>query len=637
MTALPNTQESFLDTISNLILSNDSKRSYKAFKTSKFPLRINIDIANSSNATDSVQAIKNQLTKLDIQWNLVNQLIDFSVSDKDTSSVIINYLLEHRWSMTLDYSHFMTHPGMLFVKGLQQSLNLSENVRKFFSKKSQYGLLAEVNIIGIPGEDIGNEVAAILKFDNYLDADKILAQPNTCDNPFGPKGLSVSRYISKRERSILLTEGNNYRRSHSAYAMTNEETVMYDTIVVENFNDFIPGTLSLEQFETILEKFELFLSIEEVFFPVTNQETDKLRFKKVGFIGLSPDKETSTNLLKSLYYLNDLTLTELLAFSKQDIYDLSKDISNAEQKLTSKSPKLKLSIAQRKHNRHLYENTDSFYVRLNDKVAKVCEPDLNLHESGFINRFVKSFNYQETNVYVNNFPIIFENDDALWAEFWNQFGVDRIKSAKIIKPQFYSKKSNGPLGKIGFVFYEEFKMALRAIILTNNKVIKYQNCPSILIQASFAIQKHSSNSQPSSKLTQPRLHHSNANYHSESETPIPTVLGAGCSPFVSLPEHYLFHPYTVSMAPYTSSIPPDRLDGDGSDFHRLADEAEMHLGSNSYPSYFGYYFPYFPYSGQMPIGGPIPPHMPVNIHPINMAHQMQHSSENKLERKNFQR
>ena len=101
-----------------------------------------------------------------------------------------------------------------------------------------------------------------------------------------------------------------------------------------------------------------------------------------------------------------------------------------------------------------------------------------------INQFSRSLNYQETNIYVNNLPIVFNNDDCTWESFWSQFGI--IKSAKIIKPQFYHEyEDDHKSGKIGFVFYKTFKMAIRAILMTNNKVVNVGHYNPIVIQSSL--------------------------------------------------------------------------------------------------------------------------------------------------------
>lgn len=607
MTALAHTKSSFVEAISKLVLTNNPEKS-------DFPLRVRID-ENSPETTFLVSDLKDHLDGENLPWNSAPPYIEVSLSTKEPSDRLLSHLQHQKWKYVLDYSQFATHPGMVFVRGLQKTPGLQGDLKSHFAAACRYGLVSEVNVIGNSDEGV-HEVAATVKFDNHLDADHILSCPST--SAFGPKPLHVTRYVSKKQRAI---QGDV--KSLAPPALANDDPVIYDTIVVENFNEFVAEPISISQVQNILLKFELFLPIETVFFPLTNKDTDKLRFKKVGFIGLSQDRETNSKLLTALYYLNDLTFLELLAFSQSDVYDLSKDLNTAERDVSSNEPRLKMSIAQRKHNHHLYENSDSPYVFLNDKnEPSISEPDLRLHESEFINRFIKSSNYQETNVYVNNFPIIFGNDDALWAEFWNQFGVDHIKSAKIIKPQFYSKKLDGSLGKIGFVFYKEFKMALRAIILTNNKVIRYKDSPSILIQASFAIQKHSSHSQAFGKAAPQKFHHNTPpNYYPEA--PLPKQYG-GASPFMPIPDQYMFHPYMMSMPPYNPGMPlEERVDD--VEYESNRDEPNLGVASNSFPPQFGYYFPYYPFSGQMPVGGPIPP--PMLVAPASYG--MQYPQEKK--------
>lgn len=537
MTAKPNGNSSFVQKISKLVLEND------------FPLKVSVEIGTSE-ASD----LKEYLDTRNLRWRVEKLAIEVELSDTE-SKEFVNYI-HAKWNYLLDYSAFECHPGLLTVRGYGKS---AEELRGEIYTRIKFKLLSDVK---------AEKDSFTVKFDNHLDAYQLLSQFNSNSNSDSDSNLNlhVSRYTKNLPGS-------------------NDDPVVYDTIVVENLHEF--GTLSLLQFEKLMLKFTLFLPIETVFFPLANKE-ENLRFKKVGFIGLPQNQETNSRLLNALYYLTDLTLLELLDFSQKDIYDLARDLNTRERENFSKSPKLKLSIAQRKHNHHLYENSDSPYICFRDGAYQLAEPDLGLHESEYISRFVKSSNYQETNVYVNNFPIIFNNDDRLWAEFWNQFGADRIKSAKIIKPQFYLKKLDGSLGKIGFVFYEEFKMALRAIILTNNKVIRYDDSPSLLIQASFAIQKNSSHSQLVGK---PQKFHQNLlNYYPEAL--LPKQFG-NASPFVPMPDQYMFNPYMMLMPPY--GVTDKRFE-----------EQRGDLGvANSFPPQYGYYFPYMPYSGQVP--GPIPP------------------------------
>lgn len=622
MTALDQ-DESLVETISKLVLSNDSTASLS--HSHDFPLRVKVDPANSQ-ANESLQQLKSFLSGEGLRWTSGQLWLEVTTSDKNTGNLIVSHLLENNWNSSVDYSQFDSHPGMLFVKGFQKSATLVEDLTEYFTKHSRFKLPAEVNVISVPEDtNDANQVAVIVKYDNHLDADHALGHINGTTS-FGPK-VHGNRYISKKERALLLNDQSS--KSHLSLATSAEDSMVYDTIIVENFNDFIAGTLALEQFHSILDKFELFLPVESIFFPTANNDTDRLRFKKVGYIRIVQDRDMNLKLLNALYYFNGLTLEQMLEFSKDDIYDLIQDLNVPESEPSLKAATLKLSIAQRKHNHHLYENFDSPYVGLGDDgKAQVLDSGRKLFESGFMNRFIKSSNYQETNVYVNNLPVIFENNDTLWSEFWNQFGVGRVKSAKIIKPYFYSKKSDGSLGKIGFVFYEEFKMALRAIILTTNKVIKYKNCPSILIQASFAIQKHRSYSQPSGKQSHPKFHHTTPpmNYYPHQEHP------NGNSTYIPLPEQLVFNPYMMSMPPYAPGVvPDDRPDEESPDFPRpLEDVGTLSTPIvTSHPPQFGYYYPFYHYSGQMPLA-PMPPPMPANG-PIPLPMPAQHNQG--LERK----
>lgn len=622
MTALDQ-DESLVERISKLVLSNDSTAS--SSHAHDFPLRVKVDFTHSQ-AKESLQQLKSFLSSEGLRWTGGQPLLELSTSDKNTGNRIVSHLLENNWNATIDYSQFVSHPGMLFVKGFQKSATLVEDLTEYFTKHSRFKLPAEVNVISVPEDsNAANQVAVIIKYDNHLDADHALGHINGTTS-FGPK-VHANRYISKKERALLLNDQSS--KSHLSLAASAEDSMVYDTIIVENFNDFIAGTLALEQFHTILDKFKLFLPIEAIFFPTANNDIDRLRFKKVGYIRIVQDRDMNLKLLNALYYFNGLTLDQMLEFSKDDIYDLTQDLNVPESEPSLKAATLKLSIAQRKHNHHLYENFNSSYVGLGDDgKAHVLDSSRNLFESGFMDRFTKSSNYQETNVYVNNLPVIFENNDTLWSEFWNQFGVGRIKSAKIIKPYFYSKKSDGSLGRIGFVFYEEFKMALRAIILTNNKVIKYKNCPSILIQASFAIQKHRSNSQPSSKHSHPKFHHTTQpmNYYPLQEHP------NGNSACIPMPEQLVFHPYMMSMPPYSAGVFPDeRPDGEGPDFPGPLEDfgAPPTPISTSHPPQYGYYYPFYPYSAQMPLAPMPPPGPPNGPIPVPMPAQPNQAPERK--------
>lgn len=558
---------------------------------------------------------------------------------KAACSRVVERLLEQKIPVSFDYSDFVSHPGTLFVRGLLRENCLPARLLDYFNAQSLYRSVHDVNVIALAPEDAGDDVSAILKFDNYLDVDHILDTMPLTPNPFHPTApLYLNRYISKKERSML--------RELPAHEELEpkESAVLYDAIVIENLNDFMPGAVSFKVVQDMLSKFALFHEIDRVWFPVADPDVDKCRMKRVGYIGFAHGKDSDADLLRCLYYLNNLTLQEVLDFSADDIYDILLDIDKSlpPQKAPEASC-LKLSIAQRKHNHHLFQYGELVYLGLGDGVTLSFVPVIAIDpivssasfEATIINRFLKGSNYQETNVYVNNFPVVFENSDELWHEFWNQFGVGKIKSAKIIKPQFYSRKADDSLGKIGFVFYEDFKMALRAIILTNNKVIWYENHPNILIQASFAIQKNS-HSQSGAKNAPLKLHHPNSlpnyNYFPAPEGPyskrvsLPLVnesnfyyQESGTSPppsppFMNIPDAYMFNPYMMPMPAFSPpGIPGDDKQGDAASASSSPKAVVDNLaspplqGSGFHPQY-GYYFPYFPYSTHghvppMPLGG----------------------------------
>lgn len=534
-----------------------------------FPLKLFVDKEALSAA--SLKALSAECTKNHWRHQTTHNSVELTFSAKPAADQAVAYLLEKHHRVRFDYSRFVSHPGTLFVKNLARTLVLAEKLEHFFNEKLLFRSVADVNIISGPRErdpEAEPEVLAILKFDNYLDVEHVVATVPLALNPFHPSlPLYVNRYVSKRERLMCPESGS--------LGLNCEEAILYDTLVVENLGDFLGGRVKLEELQPLLEKFSLFGTVALVYFPLALGSEASLSFQKVGFISFVHGKGLNEQILRCLYYLRDLTFDEFAAFAKTDIYDICDDINTPHKHLEPlESPRLKISIAQRKHNHHLYESADCLYVYNEPGLLrlKVCDPAAATegHDDAFLNKFMKALNYQETNVYVNNLPVLFENNDELWATFWNQFGMDGVKLAKIIKPQFYSKKSDESLGRIGFVFYEEFKMALRAIILTNNKVVDLGRGQTMAIQASFAIQKHN-NSLGSGKLALSSLSSgslSNYNYYQASDgfgkrfslpmndpsfylhEPRMPSLGAsgGASPYVP-PESYYYYPYYMPMQP----------------------------------------------------------------------------------------
>lgn len=595
------TELDLVPALNRLIFDKDDRKS-KAY----FPLQVRVD--PKSAASEPLELLT---ATLETHGSVVasSSALDVSFHDKASCDTAVRHLLHHHWDVTFDYGAFATHPGTLFIKNLQKQHALASKIRDFFNTASQYALVVDVNVIG---DD--SDVLAILKFDNYLDVDHVLADMPLSPNPFSPgTPLYVNRYISKRERSSL---------SDPAPPATPDEAVAYDMVVIENLNEFLAAPVSLETLSGLLKKFELFNKMDTVYIPVANDDPELIRCKKVGFISFLHDRDLNVNILKCLYYLNNLTYDEVAAFGPDDIYDLLDDVNKPESSPPpAETARLKLSIVQRKHNHHVYENSESLFVANEDGLKLKISDPASAGDGTHTSKFLKLSNYQETNVYVNYFPILFENNDKLWGEFWNQFGVHGVKSAKIIKPQFYSKRSDDSLGKIGFVFYEEFKMALRAIILTNNKTIRF-NDHHILIQASFAIQKHS-HPLASGKLGA-KFHHPNPlpnysyypnqdnfgknfnmpmggepNYYMPEQ--IPNAGTSLNSPFLPA-DPYMFYPYFYPM----QQFPPAE---DNADHGFVSTSPKNTVANGLDPSLsppMGYYYPYYPYSQPPPVSGPYP-------------------------------
>lgn len=388
---------------------------------------------------------------------------EFCPADHAAATAAVEHLVALKVAHTLDYLNFSTHPGTLHVRGIVRDAGPADKLKAHFNAALRFGLLSEVTVLGL-GEDTG----AILRFDNFLDAEHILRLPRP--KAFGD-AAQVSRYVLKRDK-------------------THDEAVLYDTVVVESVEFF--GRTLLAELGVFLEKLALFAPVEAVFFPVRATELDLFSLGGPGFV-LFGGSNVNTNVLRALYYLTDLTREELFRFTEADIYDIMDDLDKPHQPREG----LKMSIAHGKHNRHIYDLLDMPYVCWGPAGLEVCPTSIT--ESPLKLRFLKLANYQETNVYVNGLPMAFNNDDELWVSFWNQFGVGGVKLAKIIKPQYYSRKPDDALGKIGFVFYREFKMAIRAILCTNNRVLHDSKFPNVTVQTLFAIQKQGT--------TGPRKHH----------------------------------------------------------------------------------------------------------------------------------
>lgn len=433
-----------------------------------------IDIKLNKLSTDVVNVLKTFDLPAKTEIHLTNRQL---------SDDVLNQLLPIKdLKLTFNYSKFISHPGNLFIKNLSKSKISHAKLFKFFNSNSMYKSLTDLNLFNVNSAN-DDEIFGILRFDNYLDVDHLLNK-KFAFNPFNSNPsyqLYLNRYISKKERKLFSEEFDDYNN--------------YGTLVLENLFEFFPQgyEFSLSNLNLFFNKFLQFANIQSIYFPVTmndnaaDEGASNFSLVDFGYINFEYSDTSNMNLLKCVYFLNNSTFNEFMEFDETKMHDLTQDINNNNEtndnnELNQESG-IRISISQHKHNHHLYQYYPNVLI-FDEKVLSLNLIDFNYH-SIIINTFIKQFNYQETNIYVNNFPTLFKNDDKLWEFFWQQFGS--IKLAKIIKPQFYSK-DNQNTGKIGFVFFEDFRMALKAIIVTNNKLVNYDNS-NCLIKTSFAFQK----------------------------------------------------------------------------------------------------------------------------------------------------
>lgn len=417
----------------------------------------------------------------------------------------------------LDYGKFISHPGILFIKNLSSNLMFeseeaesititkdkdTHKLFEFLMDNCKFKSLNEVKLFN--QDNAVNSAFAIVKFSNYLDVDLLIDKFNKqIPNPFNQNEtipLFLNRYLNRKERF------NPRVPVASPINSLNQDN--FNLIIIENFLNFIPEAFSTVEFCKLIEKFgEFGNAVESIYFPILDyysraKETTKLNCFDYGYIKFKSNANLMENTLKVLYYLNDLSWDEFVNFDSQHLPSLNDPIDP----IKSRNNKIQITIAQHKHNHYLYANAQNFYLSIGQK----NQFSINFPNPMYtINLYCRSLNYQETNIYVNNLSMLFNNDDLTWEAFWKQFGT--IKSAKIIKPQFYestplssasfssssesasissdSSTKNNKAGKIGFIFYESFKMAIRAILMTNNKVVNLDKFNPILIQSSFAIQK----------------------------------------------------------------------------------------------------------------------------------------------------
>ncbi|ODV80564.1 uncharacterized protein CANTADRAFT_4590 [Suhomyces tanzawaensis NRRL Y-17324] len=453
--------------------------------------------------------------------------IDLSCTDTNRECLesLIYTLHASHIPYNLDYSNFVSHPGILFIKKLSSNLvNPTDQTGYVLTKDdpeapqnelfallqetSHFKSLQEIKIFGDSGSGSGLQSAfAIVKFRVYLDVDIIIAKLNKLTpNPFNHNRnvpLYLNKYLNKKERinhSPLASSPANNGTNGSSSPNSN-----FDMIVLENLNKlFLDTIVTIDHISKLLDIIKKFGNdFDLIYFPLDSRESDDyppdLNILEYAFIRFKHGNHLMENTLKILYYLNGLSWEQLLDFDLDSVEPLFLD--SAEEPIQSKNG-IKITIAQYKHNHYIFRDANNAFVTnqgqraSNNGMQKVVISPPN---PGLITAMsAKQVNYQETNIYVNNLPVVFGNNDELWETFWKQFGT--IKSAKIINPQFYkhdesvddddSRRGKSGYGKIGFVFYTDFKMAIKAILLTNNRLINVNRTSSpILIQSSFALQK----------------------------------------------------------------------------------------------------------------------------------------------------
>lgn len=459
--------EEFLQSLNNCLFTETGDQ------VDNFPLKIIVEKGHLSEANECIE---------DDDFMFSGDL-GISFTNKGDADRVVTKLLDCGIEVTFNYADFISHPGNLFIKNLSDELINYDRLFEYFQKNSRYHSLVDINIFN----SVEDDIFAILKFLNYLDVDYILKNLDANKNPFNINAnvpIYLNKYISKKERKLKYTESS----------AVSENLNNYNTIVIENLNDFLNDyNPDVSMIETFLSKFEIFHRIESIYFPIIQTSDNNFNLLNFGFINFEVNENLNFNVLRCLYYLNDLSFAQFMKFGPDDAYNLEQDLCKPDLVPSTEYVNLKVSIGQHKHNHYLYQCQTNQLLCLQNNRLVLKYLDISLYNI-LLNSFSKFVNYQETNIYVNNLPVIFENDDRLWEKFWLQFG-NCIKSAKIIKPQFYSKKNEVELGKIGFVFYKDFKMALRAILLTNNKLISFGNFKKVFVQTSFAIQKNNHNHQ----------------------------------------------------------------------------------------------------------------------------------------------
>ena len=607
------------------------------------------EIENFVSGCSGISAVYHHQEKKEIDKAV--EFFNIGFTTKKELDDLIYKLYQEQIVYELDYSKFISHPGILFIKNLSSNLMFDNNYNhkedrteddydddqeetetesitivestepkhklfEFLMDNSYFKSLQEVKIFNNDNNNISTiplSSFAIVKFSNHLDVDILIKKynkyvPNIFNNNTNIP-LFLNKYLNRKERFVfpgapnLANTINNTTNSSGGTSSTGTTTTTnttisptrsmdnFNLIIVENLLNFLPRIkLNEEVFNGFINKFNSFGNlIDQIYFPLSDKGANLEEIKTLDFgfikfkqLGSNNNNNGNTNIMENtlriLYYLNGLTWEEFNQLDVNNLRSFLQDAKFEQRELPSEEEeneenetnntttttndddndqgsnqgKLSITIAQHKHNHYLFAQSNSLYLSMGkDSSISISFPN----PVFTINQFSRSLNYQETNIYVNNLPIVFNNDDCTWESFWGQFGI--IKSAKIIKPQFYHEyEDDHKSGKIGFVFYKTFKMAIRAILMTNNKVVNVGHYNPIVIQSSFAIQK--SNSNKDSKQQQQHNHHNNLSITNpnhmvvgSNNTMAATAAAVAAAATVANQSYYTYQP----MLPYYYGYP----------------------------------------------------------------------------------
>ncbi|EMG50057.1 hypothetical protein G210_4932, partial [Candida maltosa Xu316] len=563
-------KQELVDCLNEFVLTN---RGGNGPTFSSFPIIMKIpvnetqprsDIENIVSQCLGISTIYHHDTNTEENQESAEEYLTVGFTTKNELDDFIYKLYQEQMTFELDYSKFISHPGILFIKNLSSnlmsetdhfdSITINEETTpkhklfEFLMDNCTFKSSEEVKIFNNDNNNASTtplSAFAIVKFSNHLDVDILIKKynkyiPNIFNNNTSVP-LFLNKYLNRKERFVPPSSSSSSSSSSTTAATSmssmstsnngnnSKSNDNCNLIIVENLLNFKPQPyFTRMDFERFINKFKNFGNvIDSIYFPLVDKgvNLDDIKIFDYGYIRFKqPNPNLMENTLRILYYLNGLSWEEFINLDVNNLppllsiiteentdkeeeeekeEDTEEKAEEGEEKKTEGSEetnnrKLSITIAQHKHNHNLFAQANSFYLSL----SKNSSLGVSFPNPMFtINQFSRNLNYQETNIYVNNLPIVFNNDDVTWEKFWGQFG--KIKSAKIIKPQFYHENEDeNKSGKIGFVFYQTFKMAIGAILMTNNKVVNVDHFNPIIIQSSFAIQKSNTNKDLKPHLSQ---------------------------------------------------------------------------------------------------------------------------------------